>query len=439
MGCFITAESLPERPHDGTTTTGAGGSGGTCADPAVDCGGSALPCTKWTCDSGECVLAIVPDGTACGSGRSLVCEGGECKCSDATECSDLACLGKDCLGGACVYFADGSLSCGSDGMGSCSEGGECGLCDDGAQNGDETGVDCGGGTPCGACPGEACLGGECASGFCVDGVCCDEACDGMCVSCAGTLTGEMVGVCLPIGVGQGDPQFPGCDSMGGCGEAPGWCACEDGIQNGDETDVDCGGVCGPTCTIAQGCELSTDCGVGLCVDGVCCDAPCTGVCDGCALPGKEGICSPAAGPDLSGCDGATVCNFSGSCLAALGEPCSGSGMCGSGLCDGGVCAACGLTSPCAGGKICAAGYCVAGGLVTGDLCVAAAQCSSGACVDGVCCSSTCDEPCRACNAAYTGQITGNCYFIAAGFDPDGECGGPGLAGVCNGRGECGQN
>ena len=45
-------------------------------------------------------------------------------------------------------------------------------------------------------------------------------------------------------------------------------ACDDGMLNGDETDVDCGGGCGP-CPAGQICNASSDCGELSCVGGVC--------------------------------------------------------------------------------------------------------------------------------------------------------------------------
>jgi len=44
--------------------------------------------------------------------------------------------------------------------------------------------------------------------------------------------------------------------------------CADGIQNQDETDVDCGGECGP-CIAGSGCTVPEDCESGLCENGIC--------------------------------------------------------------------------------------------------------------------------------------------------------------------------
>lgn len=48
--------------------------------------------------------------------------------------------------------------------------------------------------------------------------------------------------------------------------------CRDGMHNGDETDVDCGGQCGATCIPGATCSMGTDCLSGGCVAGVCNDA-----------------------------------------------------------------------------------------------------------------------------------------------------------------------
>src|SRR5512143_2968008 len=68
-------------------------------------------------------------------------------------------------------------------------------CSDGAQNGDESAVDCGGSCPpCAA--GKTCsTGSDCATTFCADGVCCDTACTGACISCNDAAN---LGKCSPV-------------------------------------------------------------------------------------------------------------------------------------------------------------------------------------------------------------------------------------------------
>src|SRR5690606_18373973 len=116
-------------------------------------------------------------------------------------------------------------------------------CTDGALNGAETAIDCGG-----ACPpcadGEACgAGADCQSRVCGDG-----------------------GTCA----------------------AP---SCNDGVQNGGETGPDCGGPCFQNCGTGVGCALGNDCQSGVCgtlgcAGGAarCCQAP---ACDDGAQNGTE--------------------------------------------------------------------------------------------------------------------------------------------------------
>ncbi len=45
-------------------------------------------------------------------------------------------------------------------------------------------------------------------------------------------------------------------------------SCGDGSKNQNESDVDCGGVCG-ACSAGKACGVDGDCASGSCVDGVC--------------------------------------------------------------------------------------------------------------------------------------------------------------------------
>ena len=46
-------------------------------------------------------------------------------------------------------------------------------------------------------------------------------------------------------------------------------SCADGIQNGDETDVDCGGSCPAKCDFGDSCLINADCSGNVCDNGVC--------------------------------------------------------------------------------------------------------------------------------------------------------------------------
>ena len=49
-------------------------------------------------------------------------------------------------------------------------------------------------------------------------------------------------------------------------------SCTDGLQNGDESDIDCGGEC-QACEVGLACERDADCLSGVC-DELCLDASC---------------------------------------------------------------------------------------------------------------------------------------------------------------------
>lgn len=222
------------------------------------------------------------------------------------------------------------------------------------------------------------------------------------------------------------------------------------------------------------CTAASDCASSFCVDGVCCDSPCSGGCLACNLPGSTGICSavpageaspecPDEGAASCGrdgtCDGNGGCRLyrSGtgcrpaSCAYSSGEfdpghACNGLGSClvtalvscGPYRCDGNGC-----VGSCAGDADCTFGSCVAGRCSSatpkplGQPCTLGAQCASGICSDGVCCSTDCSgQACRRCDAA------GACAPVAAGSpDPHGACtksaaSSCGLDGSCDGKGAC---
>lgn len=229
-----------------------------------------------------------------------------------------------------------------------------------------------------------------------------------------------------------------CESHGGCGQTPGYCRCHDGVMNGDETDVDCGGAtCGVACTSGQRCGGDADCANGdLCTGGVCCSSSCDGQCHSCAVPGAEGLCVAVPGerPD---CNGDQQCRLDGKCKTGLGADCVVGGDCWTNLCidvpndnKASICVSCDNNAMCSGG-VCDSQHCVHPG-APGDPCVVNAMCKSGFCVDGVCCESACAGTCMGCNSHYTYDGDGLCMPIHQEYDPHGECSGPGAAATCSG-------
>lgn len=76
-------------------------------------------------------------------------------------------------------------------------------------------------------------------------------------------------------------------------------SCSDGIRNGDESDVDCGGGCGATCGVGASCRADQDCTSGDCSNGVC--------------QGPPGGCTEANAVDL-GPPGANLTISNAGCL-----------------------------------------------------------------------------------------------------------------------------
>lgn len=144
----------------------------------------------------------------------------------------------------------------------------CPVCGDGFQNGNETGVDCGG--DCSGCPnGGACnTGADCASGVCTGNVCQAPTCSDTVKNGNETGTDCGGGTCPTCPNGSGCSVDGDCQSSV-CGaficQAP---SCSDAHKNGTESDVDCGGSC-PDCGIGGHCNSNADCTTNSCSGGTC--------------------------------------------------------------------------------------------------------------------------------------------------------------------------
>ncbi len=262
---------------------------------------------------------------------------------------------------------------------SCS-GGECQMptCFDGIQNGNEDGIDCGSNcSPCGN-NNECDSDGDCRPGeFCSDQFTCDpSACDNRIqdthesdVDCGGAD-------CPDCGPGANCNVNADCESHV-CEPGTDTCAdatCDDGVQNGDETDEDCGGSC-PGCANSSSCEFNSDCLSGVCEGGNC-EAP--GCNDG-VQNGNETAedCGGSCGPcgDGDGCGDGSDC-VSGVCtdMVCAVPTCSDSEFNGDETdedCGGQCGATCGTGEDCFDGGDCIQGVCEFG------------QCSVPDCLDNV--------------------------------------------------------
>ncbi len=164
-------------------------------------------------------------------------------------------------------------------------------------------------------------GGECASKFCVNSVCCKTACADPCQRCD---QGNMSGTCqlLPA---QSEPEksCAGYKCNGKSSMCPTTCE-----GNGD-------------CTLQYYCDTdllphqcvkrqpkgaacvkfgAASCATFFCVDGVCCDMPCMGLCMGCSkmrtggadgscLPTSKGVVDPNCLNASKTCDGTGKCDL----------------------------------------------------------------------------------------------------------------------------------
>jgi len=215
-------------------------------------------CTSKVCTGGICKTPTFSDGVMNGAETDVDCGGG----NGAPACAN----GKGCAIGTrdCT-----SLVCGA--VGSC----QVPSPTDGVKNGTETDLDCGGGNGAPACAdGKACITGprDCASKVCTGNVCqvptnTDGARNGTetDIDCGG---GNGAPLCLDGRLCVQGPRD--CTSMvcAGTCQVP---TNSDHVKNGTETDVDCGGGNGaPLCADGQACvDAARDCVSPNCAGGVC--------------------------------------------------------------------------------------------------------------------------------------------------------------------------
>lgn len=211
-----------------------------------------------------------------------------------------------------------------------------------------------------------------------------------------------------------------------------------------------------------GCANGGECVSLQCVEGVCCNSACTGLCQSCRASlqggGADGTCGPVAAdtdpqgdcdPDpQSSCGKDGTCNGAGGCklwgtTAACGSTCSAATQT-TLLCNGaGACVNPGPTKPCTNPaqcadavqcsttcqtkNDCAATYYCLGGMCTaqkskGQACTTDDECDLGHCADHVCCNAACSGKCEACTTSLKGYgLDGDCEAVTDGTDPDGDC------------------
>jgi hypothetical protein len=287
----------------GTGATGTGGAGtGGMGTGGAACVGGAFKCTLASdcptlttacltnsCTAGCCVVGKAAPSVPCTDNGGHVCDGaGKCvACLTDSQCpaSKTACSTPACSSThACTTnFAPKGTTCtgGDAGTTQCDGQGACvpAACLNGVQDGLETDVDCGGGVCAKCADGKTCVSGN----DCVDAVCSGTPLKCLAPSCSDGIKNGMETdvdcggpVCLKCGDTLACAQGSDCLSSSCIGGrcAPG--SCSDGVKDGLETDVDCGGgICMP-CADGKLCGSSrTNCTSNVCTDGKCQVPSCT--------------------------------------------------------------------------------------------------------------------------------------------------------------------
>jgi hypothetical protein len=168
-------------------------------------------------------------------------------------------------------------------------------------------------------------------------------------------------------------------------------ACDDGLLNGNESAIDCGGSCGP-CAFGQACRSPADCATSVCDAGLC-------ACLAGFAPDSDGACQDLDDCTPNPCENGGLCqdrinSFACSCVPGYSgptcavddddcspNPCKNGGVCSDAVNDYSCECATGFWgADCA--QACDVGHCVAGTV----------SCTAG----GV------NRSCTACEAGYTG-------------------------------------
>jgi hypothetical protein len=280
-GCVSTQES----------TAHCGGCGMACAVP-----NGAPACLNGTCAVGMCTAPFADCDRAATNGCEVDTQSDVANCGGCgTACAARANSAATCAAGRCVYAcAPGFADCDGDAANGCevdtrASTSHCGAC----------GRRCDPANATASCAMGVCGVASCATNFAdcdgnaTNGCEVDTrssaahcgACGAACVdrpnSLQGCVASRCVLACLAGFADCDDNAANGCEvntrtsatSCGACGNAcpSGICAgsvcqpprCDDGLRNGAESDVDCGGTCAP-CARCRACVMDRDCADGAC-------------------------------------------------------------------------------------------------------------------------------------------------------------------------------
>jgi hypothetical protein len=280
-----------------TTSSGDVGSSTSSGGPvacttAADCAGNSTLCSEVACMGGVCgIHQLQGDGPSVsqvyGDCRKAICAQGKLVLTVTDQ--DIYDDGNPCTKDACTNgtptntILTGS-SCGVSGV--CSAKGAC--------------VECLGNGNC-TDPTPTCVNSYCSAGTCQnqmpDGTETDVDCGGP--TCGPCAAGQVCKVASDCTTKVCEDAFAGA-LFKNC-QLP---TCADGVQNGAETDVDCGGPICPAaskCLESKQCTLAGDCASGVCQAGACKKATCN---DGVKNGLETGVDCGAPGCLVPECPGA---------------------------------------------------------------------------------------------------------------------------------------
>ncbi len=471
--------------------------GGACVESATE------SCCPYMCWNNGCLNSCFNNDHCC---TGNYCSGAECvgKKPEGETCIQ----GYECLSGFCIDGYCCNEECGGD-CRSCAVAGKEGTCTSYAANTDPQ-------AECGLC--RVCNGaGSCK--FVEEGEDYKTECwqtmpwscgqDGTCDGAGHCDVWDDTTVCANQ-VCQWTTLYPAdyCSGDGVCTDSPSASCCPyacnaqaSGCRDACALDWHCcpdaycnAGGCTAKKDNGEVCNGHSECLSNYCIDGFCCDTPCTQLCESCNQAGLEGTCTftptdtdpenncspclvcsgadntcvPAADNTdpandcaahaQSSCGYSGMCNGTGQCdfwdagvecfpqycvggYVFYADQCNGMGLCTDGgyaSCSGYTCDAEGLDckSSCDEDGDCLFGYyCAADSTCqpkkgNGEDCAKSTECLSWYCVDGVCCNGPCAGQCQKCNEA---GWEGICFNIANNSDPEAECG---VCRVCSGGGFC---
>lgn len=132
--------------------------------------------------------------------------------------------------------------------------------------------------------------------------------------------------------------------------------CHNGVQDGAETGVDCGGSSCSLCLGMRGCVVDSDCASSNCPEtrGYCI------IDDGRGACGSENAAEPLCGDCMLNGNETDVDCGGGCGPCRVGKVCANNDGCWSGVCSGGVCAPGAVNARCYSNVDCASGLCASG-------------------------------------------------------------------------------